>query len=184
MFSQVPQSTLLRDRKTCKIFINFSCVRKEPANGEPGKNYNPSKAGFQGKIIKLSILLKSERLTQSSLPFSDPVWRYLVLFYRQPTANSTAAGKLGWIRMQSNTVGLFSYFFNNHFVGWALYVLVNLWTTLKLVWFCRYWELHVPHLHLHRIAYKLKKGEWHIATDTELKHTTNTHHEFISCIPS
>lgn len=42
MFSQVPQSTLLRDRKTCKIFINFSCVRKEP-NGEPRKKLQPIK---------------------------------------------------------------------------------------------------------------------------------------------
>lgn len=36
-------------------------------------------------------------------------------------------------RMQSNTVWFFSHLFDNHFVGQALYALVNLWTTLKFV---------------------------------------------------
>ena len=66
--SQVRQWTLLRDRKTWKIFTNFSRVREEP-NKEPGKHYNPSIKGWlQSNRIKLSMLFKSERPTESSLP--------------------------------------------------------------------------------------------------------------------
>lgn len=36
-------------------------------------------------------------------------------------------------RMLSNTVGVFSHLFDNHFVGQALYALVNFCATLKFV---------------------------------------------------
>lgn len=131
------------------------------------------------------MLFKRERLTESSLPVFGSSLAVLgfvcsfVFIGSQPQTPPLQAN-LDESRMQSNTVGLFSHFFNNHFVRQAFHTLVNLRTTLKFVGVLQVLRVtSATFAPLESYSNKRKLGEWPIATDTEMeahdKHSPRIH---------